>query len=312
MAASPSTEAMREALPAQLQEAVGEFARYLSSERYRSPHTVRAYLTDVVLLLDHAARRGHTRVAELDIETLRSWLARLRSGGAARSTLARRAAGARVFCAWAHQRGYLPTDPGQLLVSPKTTRALPTVLRSEQAAALLTVPEPDPDPVAVRDQAVLELLYATAVRVSELCGLDIDDVDRERRVVRVRGKGGRERVVPYGVPAEQALEAYLSLGRPALVKEHSGAALLLGRRGGRLDPRTVRRILVVRARAGQVPAVSPHALRHSAATHLLEGGADLRTVQEFLGHASLASTQIYTHVSMDRLRRAFRQAHPRA
>jgi integrase/recombinase XerC len=166
--------------------------------------------------------------------------------------------------------------------------------------------------VALRDAAVLELLYATAVRVAELCGLDLADVDEERRLIRVTGKGDKQRSVPYGVPAEQAIRAYLRHGRPRLVAPRSGAALLLGVRGGRLDPRTVRRIVAARAAEAGVPAVAPHALRHSAATHLLDGGADLRSVQELLGHASLATTQLYTHVSVERLRRAYRQAHPRA
>lgn len=160
---------------------------------------------------------------------------------------------------------------------------------------------------------MLELLYATGIRVGELCGLDVDDLDHERRVVRVLGKGRKERTVPYGAPAARALDAWLHRGRAALARSGSGPALFLGARGGRLDQRAVRSL--VHARLADVPGapdLGPHGLRHTAATHLLEGGADLRSVQELLGHASLATTQIYTHVTTDRLRQAFKQAHPRA
>ncbi|MEV1328911.1 tyrosine recombinase XerC [Micromonospora costi] len=173
-------------------------------------------------------------------------------------------------------------------------------------------PETEDDPVRQRDRALLELLYATGVRVSEACGLDLSDVDQARRVVRVFGKGGRERTVPYGVPAQRALDDWLRHGRPALATPRSGEALLVGARGGRLNPTTARQIVGAHAEAAGLPRISPHGLRHSAATHLLEGGADLRAVQELLGHSSLASTQIYTHVSVERLRAAYRQAHPRA
>ncbi|EFV93245.1 site-specific tyrosine recombinase XerC, partial [Dietzia cinnamea P4] len=169
------------------------------------------------------------------------------------------------------------------------------------------------DPLAVRDRLVVELLYSCGIRVAELCGLDVDDVDAERRLLRVIGKGDRERAVPYGAPADRALRAWLDTGRPALTNARSGPALLLGARGGRLDPRAARRIVneVSEATPG-APRVSPHALRHSSATHLLEGGADLRHVQELLGHSTPATTQIYTHVSAERLRAAYRGAHPRA
>ena len=305
------TEAVHAALPEAMRAAVDDFARHLASERGRSVHTVRAYVGDVVSLLDHAGRMGCPTPASLDLGVLRSWLARLRTTGAARSALARRAAAARTFTAWAHRDGLLDRDVGARLASPKAQRELPSVLRGDQAADLVTSPAGE-DPIPQRDRLVLELLYATGVRVSELCGLDIDDVDRARRVVRVLGKGAKERTVPYGLPAEQALDAWLRHGRPALARPHSGAALLLGARGGRLQPTSVRELVSRYARTAGLPHVSPHGLRHSAATHLLEGGADLRSVQELLGHASLASTQIYTHVSIERLRSAYRQAHPRA
>jgi integrase/recombinase XerC len=307
---------------------VDAFERHLTAESGRSAHTVRAYVADVVSLLDHAGRLGRRGPADLDIQTLRSWLARLRTAGAAPTTLARRAAAARVFTAWAAHTGRVADDPGILLGTPRSRRPLPAVLRADQAAALMA-PRPSPetgqpapapgaatdadDPVEIRDRLIVELLYATGTRVGELCAVDVDDLDRERRVVRVLGKGAKERVVPYGVPAEQALDHYLASGRPRLWREGAGAALLLGARGRRIDPRTVRRAVHARVRTVEgAPDIGPHGLRHSAATHLLEGGADLRSVQELLGHATLGTTQIYTHVSVERLRAAYRSAHPRA
>ena len=299
-------------LPPALQEALDGFVRHLELEAGRSPHTVRAYAGDVRSLLAHAAEAGLQTPAELDLAVLRSWLARLRAGGAARTTAARRGAAARGFTAWAHRRGLLPVDPGALLATPKAHRPLPDVLQADEAARLVDHVD-GATPLDLRDRLALELLYATGIRVSELCGLDVDDADRERRVVRVLGKGRKERSVPYGAPADAALQAWLSRGRPAWATAASGPALLLGRRGGRLDPRAAREL--VHRRLAQVPGapdLGPHGLRHSAATHLLEGGADLRTVQELLGHATLATTQIYTHVSIERLRTSYDRAHPRA
>ncbi|MEU7975282.1 tyrosine recombinase XerC [Micromonospora sp. NPDC049089] len=321
------TRAMHQALPPALRDAVDDFAEHLSRVRNRSEHTVRAYVTDLVSLLDHAVRMGCVDLAELDLSVLRSWLARQRTTGAARTSLARRAASARAFSAWAHRAGLLPADVGAALASPRAHRDLPSVLRADQAAALVEAPSrqaPPPNPPAesgpneavealpLRDRVLLELLYATGVRVSEACGLDVGDVDHGRRVIRVFGKGGRERSVPYGVPAQRALDDWLRRGRPVMVGARSGEALLLGARGGRLNPTTARQVVGAYAEAAGLPPTSPHDLRHSAATHLLEGGADLRAVQELLGHSSLASTQIYTHVSVERLRTAYRQAHPRA
>ncbi|MEU7710566.1 tyrosine recombinase XerC [Micromonospora chalcea] len=308
-----------------MREAVDDFADHLSRVRNRSVHTVRAYVTDLVSLLDHAVRMGCAELPELDLAVLRSWLAKQRTMGAARTTMARRAAAARTFSAWAHRTGLLADDIAAPLASPRARRELPTVLRADQAATLMEAARPADAPqpggapgadtaeaVLLRDRLLLELLYGTGVRISEACGLDVTDVDQGRRVVRVLGKGGRERSVPYGVPAQRALDTWLSLGRPALATPGSGRALLLGARGGRLNPTTARRIVADWTEAAGVPRVTPHGLRHSAATHLLEGGADLRAVQELLGHSSLASTQIYTHVSVERLRAAYRQAHPRA
>jgi integrase/recombinase XerC len=311
MRRAPGTEAHHAALPGPMRDAVDAFARHLAAERNRSAHTVRAYVGDVVSLLDHAVRMGHQTPDGIDLGVLRSWLARLRTTGAARTSLARRAAAARTFTAWAHRQGLLTTDPGARLASPKGHRDLPSVLRADQTAALVTAPAGE-DPVPLRDRLILELLYATGIRVGELCGLDLSDVDRNRRVVRVFGKGAKERSVPYGLPAERALDAWLRHGRPALAGPRSGKALLLGARGARLQQGVAREVVGRYAREAGLPHTSPHDLRHGAATHLLEGGADLRSVQEMLGHAALSSTQIYTHVSIERLRGAYHQAHPRA
>lgn len=300
-------------LPSGLAAALDGFARHLSLERGLSAHTVRAYLGDVTSLLDYASRSGRAEPADLDLATLRGWLALARTTGRARSTLARRAAAARAFTGWCRARGLMPSDVGARLASPAPHRELPEVLRPDQASALLDGLTADDSPVGLRDSAVLELLYASAIRVGELVGLDVDDLDRGRGLVRVVGKGDKERAVPVGHPAWRSIDAWLTRGRPLFVTGDSGSALFLGARGRRIDPRSVRRLLRARLAAMPgLPDIGPHALRHSAATHLLEGGADLRTVQELLGHASLATTQIYTHVSVDRLRASYDQAHPRA
>ena len=309
-----------EALPAACRDAVEEFGRHLRSERGLSDHTVRAYLGDVTALLAHAERRGCHHPGELDLESVRSWLAQQRTLGAARSTLARRAASARVFTAWCLRRGLAGTDAAATLATIRPQHRLPSVLRADQAAALMQAPGrsegaagAEDDAETLRDRCVLELLYACALRVSELCGLGVQDVDTSRHTVRVLGKGAKERTVPVGAPALAATARWLAHGRPAWTTEASGSALLLGSRGGRLDPRTARRL--VHAHLGAVPGapdLGPHGLRHTAATHLLDGGADVRSVQELLGHATLATTQIYTHVSVERLRTSYDRAHPRA
>ena len=304
------------ALPEPMAAVLAEYERHLVSERDLTPHTVRAYAADIAGMLEHAARLGHTDLSTLDVRTLRSWLANQQTRGLARTTMARLSTAVRVFTAWAQRTGRTETDPGALLGSPKAHRTLPAALRRDEARELLEAAATradDGSAVGLRDVAILELLYATGIRVGELCGLDVDDVDRERRVVRVFGKGRKERTVPYGRPAERAVATWLEAGRPQVAVPGSGAALFLGVRGRRIDQRAVRSM--VHARLADVPGapdLGPHGLRHTAATHLLEGGADLRTVQELLGHASLATTQIYTHVTTDRLRQAYRQAHPRA
>lgn len=302
-------------LPLALAEARAGFVEHLRRERDRSPHTVRAYDGDLASLLAHAVRLGVSAPDGLDLMVLRSWLAKLRTTGASRATLARRGSTARSFTAWAHRRGLMPTDSGQQLATPRGRRSLPDVLRPDEAVRLVEfeVDAGGDTIMDLRDRLALELLYATGVRVSELCGLDLDDVDTARRVIRVMGKGRKERAVPYGIPAARALDRWLADGRPCWVGTQSGTALLLGVRGGRVDPRTVRTLVHRRlASVPGAPDLGPHGLRHSAATHLLEGGADLRSVQELLGHATLATTQIYTHVSIERLRTSYERAHPRA
>ena len=328
-------------LPPALAASLAAFERHLRSERSLSPHTVRAYAGDISSLLGYASDQGIGTPEELGVAELRGWLAIQHESGAARATLARRSAAARAFTAFAFRSGWLAADPGPQLGTLKTRRTLPHVLRQEEMADVLTRLEtaarrpgparfPPGKPgkpgspgqrteeeaeaaVALRDSAVLELLYATGIRVSELCGLDAGHLDQDRRTVRVRGKGDKERTVPVGVPALRAVTRWLDAGRPELATASSGPALFLGVRGGRLDPRTARRIVHERLReAGATRDTGPHGIRHSTATHLLEGGADLRSVQEILGHSSPATTQIYTHVSIDRLNSSYRQAHPRA
>jgi integrase/recombinase XerC len=309
-------DAVTEALPEQLARVLGDYERHLVSERDLTPHTVRAYTADVAGLLEHACRLGSESVADLDLRTLRSWLAKQQTMGRSRTTIARRATAARVFTAWLVRTGRASVDAGASLGSPKAHKSLPPVLRADEASDLISAAAAladDGSPVGLRDVAMLELLYATGIRVGELVGLDVDDVDRDRNVVRVFGKGRKERSVPFGRPAARALDFWQRQGRPHLLVEGSGPALFLGARGKRIDQRAVRTL--VHRRIAEVPGapdIGPHGLRHTAATHLLEGGADLRSVQELLGHASLATTQLYTHVTTDRLRRAYQQAHPRA
>jgi integrase/recombinase XerC len=294
-----------------------DYVRHLRLNRDFSSHTVRAYAGDVAGFLVHLQRLGATALDDASLQSVRSWLAKQGSLGLARATLQRRAAAVRMFCRWAHQEGYASSNPAAKLRSPRTVRTLPVTLQPADAAEMLTaaiaVAGESGGPAALRDAAILELLYATGIRVSELVGLDVDDVDRDRCTVRVFGKGRKERSVPVGGPAMRALDAWLGPPRSRLVTADSGAAIFIGNRGRRIDPRVVRRIV---HRALKVvdgaPDLGPHGLRHAMATHLLEGGADLRSVQEILGHASLATTQIYTHVTNERLRSAYQQAHPRA
>lgn len=300
-----------------MESVLDAFDQYLALERGRSDHTRRAYLGDLRSLFAFLDERTPgADLGSLTLPVLRAWLSAQAAAGTARTTLARRTSAVKTFTAWAVRRGLMASDPATRLQMPKARRTLPAVLRQDQARDALDAADSGAqqgDPLALRDRLIVEMLYATGIRVSELCGLDIDDVDTSRRLLRVLGKGDKQRTVPFGEPAEQALRAWLTSGRPALATAESGPALLLGARGRRLDPRQARTVVheTVGAVAG-APDIGPHGLRHSAATHLLEGGADLRIVQELLGHSTLATTQLYTHVTVARLRAVHDQAHPRA
>ena len=286
-----------ERLPAAFEEVLATYERHLTLQRDLSAHTVRAYRTDLMGLLVHLNRLGLDNLGDVDLRALRSWLAKQQALGQARTTLQRRAAAIRMFFAWAVESGRIAASPAAALKSPKTVRALPPTLERADAAQMLdqaiAAAQESGGPVAARDVAILELLYATGIRVSELCGLDLGDLDRDRRVVRVFGKGRKERSVPVGNPAVRAVDAWVVQGRGRLATRESGQALFVGERGRRLDPRVVRRIVHRALRlVDGAPDLGPHGLRHAMATHLLDGGADLRSVQEMLGHASLATTQI--------------------
>lgn len=295
--------------------AADAFTDHLAQVRRLSSATVRAYRSD---LRDLAETVGGLQLDEVTLETLRDWLWRATQRGDARSTLARRAAAARSFFSWAQEQELVAHDPSLRLVAPKRGRTLPTIASHDAMTTLLDAQRRAAsagDPVALRDHAILELLYGAGIRVSELCGLDVDDIDPDRGTARVLGKGSKERVVPFGVPARDAVGAYLARGRAALIAraQRSSPALFLGSRGARIGPRTVYSLVAeVLAPFVGADTIGPHALRHTAATHLLDGGADLRAVQEILGHASLGTTQIYTHVSAERLTATYRLAHPRA
>ena len=301
----------------QFEKLLNAFERYLERERTLSVHTVRAYMGDLTSLLQHLELLGISQISELELAHLRSWLANQQVKGGARTSLSRRAVSIRLFTQWAVKNNYVAKDVGVSLATPKGQRTLPEILNvndAQQAMESMAVRAGEEEtPIALRDVAMLELLYATGARVGELCGLDIDDIDYNRNTLRVLGKGNKERTIPVGKPAIKALQVWLAVGRQEVMNSQSGAAVFLGARGKRIDQRTVRTVVYEALSAIEgVERMGPHALRHSAATHLLEGGADLRTVQEILGHASLATTQIYTHVSTARLQKVFKQAHPRA
>jgi integrase/recombinase XerC len=303
-----------EPLPGDAAGVLARFVDWLRWERGRSPATVRAYRADVAALLGHAATLGITAVDGLTTTHVRSWLGAGQAAGWSRATTARRAAAARTFTAWAVRQQILASDPAARLATPKRSRHLPRVLDEAEARRLCEAAEAaaSSGPAGLRDHALVELLYATGARVGEAVGLDLGDVDRERRAVRVTGKGDKERVVPLGLPALAAVDRWVQHGRPSLVAPGSPPALFLGSRGGRLDQRQAREAVSRAARAAGLRDVHPHALRHTAATHVLDGGADLRCVQELLGHATLTTTEIYTHVSQARLLAAYHRAHPRA
>ena len=301
----------------EFEKIINAFQRHLEVERNLSAHTIRAYLGDLSSLLNHLEVLNVKNISQLELSHLRSWLANLQVKGASRTTISRRAVSIRLFTKWALKNKYIATDVGASLATPKGHRTLPEVLGIDDAKlamdSMATRAAEEETPMSLRDVAMVEILYASGARVAELCGLNLADIDYNRQTIQVLGKGNKERVIPIGNPAMRALKKWLEDGRAHMMNEKSEKAVFLGARGKRIDQRAVRSVVYEALTAIEgIERMGPHALRHSAATHLLEGGADLRTVQEILGHASLATTQIYTHVSTDRLQKAFKQAHPRA
>ena len=296
-------------------ELIAAYEEHLVLVRNLADNSIRGYVSDLESCLKHLEKLQIAEFSQLELGHLRSWLADLQSTGAARSTMARRIVSIRAFTYWAASQGWIKSDFGAALAIPKPHKTLPEVLDIADTevviASMQTRADEDPNPLTIRDLAMIEVLYATGIRVSELCGLDLRSIDESRNTLQVLGKGSKERVVPIGIPALNALRHYLKIARPDLVTEKSGSAVFLGSRGSRIDQRTVREV-VYQAMSAVGSKMGPHGLRHTAATHLLEGGADLRTVQEILGHSSLATTQLYTHISPDRLQKAFDNAHPRA
>ena len=294
---------------------ITQYQEHLALVRNLSDNSIKGYVTDLESFLKHMEKLGIVEFNQLEIEHIRSWLANLQTTGVARATLTRRIVSIRAFTNWAAASGWLNSDLGANLAIPKPHKTLPEVLNVDEAATVLKSLEvkaiEEPTPINLRDLALVEVLYGTGIRVSELCGLNLEDVDRTRNTLNVYGKGDKQRVVPIGIPAMKSIDNYISNARSEFISDNSAQALFLGSRGKRIDQRTVREV-VYEAMKAVGAKMGPHGLRHSAATHLLEGGADLRTVQEILGHASLATTQIYTHVSPERLQSAYKQAHPRA
>lgn len=302
-------------MSAALEEPVDGFVEHLSGRR--AANTVKAYRADLADLVEFLVDRQVLRWHDVRLVDLRAWLGAMHRGGARPTTLQRRTSAVRMFYRWLVDEQLVEVDVASALASPKAPRRLPPDLAQQDVdtmfrAAIDRAQDPEAGAIGVRDVAILEVLYGSGARVAEVCGLDIDDIDRSRSTLRVLGKGNKERTVPVGAPAMEALDAWL-VRRSEVATAGSGPAVFLGARGGRIDARVVRRMVHQALEAvPEAPNVGPHGLRHAMATHLLEGGADLRSVQEMLGHASLATTQIYTHVGSERLRAAFRQAHPRA
>ena len=292
---------------------------YLRANLAVSEHTLRAYVSDL------RSFTTYCQVDELSTENIRSvvilralraWLASLVQQGKSRSTISRRTASIRSFTAWAYRRGYLDSDPGLLVTSARGDQKLPQVQTPSDTAELLsyaaTRTREENSPAAIRDWAILETIYATGIRVSEVCSLDTTSIDQQGMTLRVIGKGNKERVVPFTRACLSALQAWLSHGRPSLAIPEAGRALFVGDKGRRIDPRVIRAMIHRMCAQAGVRDLAPHALRHTAATHILAGGADLRAVQEMLGHSSLQTTQRYTHVDAQRLSAIYKQAHPRA
>ena len=294
---------------------VEDFALELSRVKGHSDNTVKAYLSDINDLISFMVSKSQTEISDLDLELVRDWLWRASEKGLSKTTLARKSAAVRAFTAWLHKNGKLEIDPGLKLRSPKAGRPLPKVVSRESMKEVFEKLEPlakPENPAAIQDLLIVELLYGSGIRVSELVGLNLEDIDYGRKILRVTGKGNKQRMVPYSEPAGFAIDKWISKGRPQFDNEISQGALLINSRGKRVGVRQVYALVAKLLSETPVGQAGPHALRHSAATHLLDGGADLRAVQELLGHSSLATTQIYTHVSVDRLKQGYLKAHPRA
>ena len=294
---------------------VNKFISHLAAAKGYSPNTQRAYQSDLTDLCEYLRVLGREHTEEITLDDIRDWLYRISEAGAAKTTIARKSASVRAFTSWLERQGLYPGDLGQRLRTPKTARTLPKVVSREVLAdifATLKNGAATEAPERLLDQVVVELLYASGMRVSELVGLNLADIDYSRKLLRVTGKGNKQRMVPYGAPAAEALELWIRKGRSVLATDESGDALLLTAKGNRVNVRVVYGIVSGLLAQTPIGAAGPHALRHTAATHLLDGGADLRAVQEMLGHASLGTTQIYTHVSVERLKQGYQGAHPRA
>jgi len=302
-------------MPNDLSYYLEHFAAELSVGKGFSSNTVKAYVSDVSDLQAFMESKNQTEIEDLDLELVRDWLWRASEKGLTKTTLARKSAAVRAFTAWLHRNGQLDSDPGLKLRSPKTSRTLPKVLSREAMSGIfekLELLATVDSPAAVQDLLMIELLYGSGIRVSELVGLNLEDIDYGRKILRVTGKGNKQRMVPYSDPANEALASWIRFGRTQFENEVSQNALLITSRGNRVGVRQVYALVASLLSETAVGQAGPHALRHSAATHLLDGGADLRAVQELLGHSSLATTQIYTHVSVDRLKQGYLKAHPRA
>lgn len=291
------------------------FADYLQAARGYSKHTVKAYETDVSDLVSWLAKRDKETLVDFELDLIREWLYELDQKGLTKTTLARKSAAIRSFSAWLQKTNQIEMDVAGRLKSPKTGRSLPKVVSRETLNEIfqkLQLTADVENPNGLRDLLSIELLYASGCRVSELVGLNLEDVDYSRNILRVMGKGAKQRMVPFGLPAREALDEWIRIGRPQLANDKSGQALLVNSRGQRLGVRQVYALVASLLDGTPTGVAGPHALRHSAATHLLDGGADLRAVQELLGHSSLGTTQIYTHVSVERLKAGYQKAHPRA
>ncbi|WP_314082857.1 tyrosine recombinase XerC [uncultured Rothia sp.] len=299
---------------------IERFERFLRYEKHRSEETIRSYVSDLEGFFGYVARRGVRHVDSIDASLIREWFGSLHLRRAARSTVARRGSTLRTFFSWAQEEELVQANPTRGMSTPKRESHLPPVLSRDQMSQLIENVQrqraEDPrNPRLLRLEAVVEVLYASGMRISELTGLDLQSIDRVNKTVRVLGKGNKERVVPLGTPALKALNRWVSKGRPQWIPEGSSGvtALFIGPRGGRANARQIREDLTRLLRTVEnTQASGAHVLRHSAATHLVDGGADIRSVQELLGHSSLATTQIYTHVSMRRLAETYARAHPRA